>query len=368
MVNRDNYLLVRCYLDYVGQVRQRDPQTVERYRFLLRHLLLWADETSFNKVTHIQPSFAEYLAQPDVAHGRNRLAPPTLKKIIQVSKQFMSWAKLNHPRELRDLPAAWIEDLSPPRSTRGKDEHEHIFVTLDEIVRLVDAQLLAGDLTVQRDQAGAAMLFLSGMRAGALASLPLEAVDLANRSIKQWPALGVRTKNGKSATTYLLDISELIAVVKRWDALIRAQLPSTAMWYTPFVNHWGEYTLSEGPAGASRNGAVSDRMRRLFELADLPVRSAHKFRHGHAVWALQRAQTMADYKAVSMNLMHGDLKVTDGIYAPLLGDEVKTRIASLGRRLIAPLSDGSDVALFLRHLSKGQMVEALHILADEMAR
>ncbi len=40
MVNRDNYLLVRCYLDYVGQVRQRDPQTVERYRFLLRHLLL----------------------------------------------------------------------------------------------------------------------------------------------------------------------------------------------------------------------------------------------------------------------------------------------------------------------------------------
>ncbi len=77
---------------------------------------------------------------------------------------------------------------------------------------------------------------------------------------------------------------------------------------------------------------------------------------------------MADYKAVSMNPMHGDLKFTDGIYAPLLGDEVKTRIASLGRRPIAPLSDGNDVAQFLRRLSKGQMVEALPILADQMAR
>jgi hypothetical protein len=30
-----------------------------------------------------------------------------------------------------------------------------------------------------------------------------------------------------------------------------------------------------------------------------------------------------------MNLMHGDIRVTDGIYAPLAGDEVKQRIAGL---------------------------------------
>ena len=45
-------------------------------------------------------------------------------------------------------------------------------------------------------------------------------------------------------------------------------------------------------------------MRKLFEFADLPYKSPHKFRHGHAVYALQHAKTMADYKAVSMNLMH----------------------------------------------------------------
>lgn len=69
-----------------------------------------------------------------------------------------------------------------------------------------------------------------------------------------------------------------------------------------------------------------------------------------------------------MNLMHGDLKVTDGIYAPLLGDEVKSRIASLGQRPMTAHTDSSDVAQCLRRLSRGQMVEALHILADAMAR
>lgn len=59
--------------------------------------------------------------------------------------------------------------------------------------------------------------------------------------------------------------------------------------------------------------------------AGLPPRLHHKFRHGHAVWSLQHAPTMADKKAVSLNLMHEDVQVTDGICAPLLGSEVCDR-------------------------------------------
>ena len=182
------------------------------------------------------------------------------------------------------------------------------------------------------------MLFLSGMRATAFGTLPIAAVDLPSRTIKQWPALGVATKNGKSATTYLLDIPELLRVVEAWDAFVRAQLPPTAMWYTPIVSQWGEQMLSADPPGANRGQAVAKRMRHLFEMAGLPAQSPHKFRHGHAVYALQHAKTMADYKAVSMNLMHEDIRVTDGIYAPLAGNEVQQRIAGLtSRSSAAPL-------------------------------
>jgi hypothetical protein len=140
------------------------------------------------------------------------------------------------------------------------------------------------------------------------------------------------------------------------------------MWYTPIIIRWGEQILDAGPAGANRHVAIGKRLRRLFAAAGLDSKSPHKFRHGHAVYALQRARTMADYKAVSMNLMHDDIRVTDGIYAPLIGDEVRQRIAGLAGQPTALPSADSDLARLLRGLSKSQMSEALHILADEIAR
>jgi site-specific recombinase XerC len=92
-----------------------------------------------------------------------------------------------------------------------------VFVTLDEVLQLVRFPVDDRNFALQRDQAAAAMLFLSGMRSTAFTTLPIAAVDLADRSIKQWPELGVKTKNGKRATTFLLPIPELLACVSRWD-------------------------------------------------------------------------------------------------------------------------------------------------------
>lgn len=41
--------------------------------------------------------------------------------------------------------------------------------------------------------------------------------------------------------------------------------------------------------------------------------SPHKFRHGHAVYALKMAKYVSTLKAVSQNLMHADLSITDGV-------------------------------------------------------
>ena len=242
-----------------------------------------------------------------------------------------------------------------------------MFVTLDEALRLTAVPVDSDDLAARRDQAAAAMLFVSGMRVAAFGSLPIGAVDLASRTIKQWPALGVKTKNGKSATTYLLNIPELNAVVEAWDAFVRSRLPETAMWYAPSITHWGDQALSAEPAGKNRKGAVAKRLRKLFAAAELPHKSPHKFRHGHAVYALQRARTMADYKAVSMNLMHEDIRVTDGIYAPLAHDEVQQRIAGLTDRTRAVIPADGDLVTFVHSLSQSQMSEALILIGQRLA-
>ena len=73
MVNRRNYQRVCEYLDYLAQVSQLDPRSVERYRFYLRHLLLWADETLLGEVASIRPGFPHFLSTVHIgdADGKN---------------------------------------------------------------------------------------------------------------------------------------------------------------------------------------------------------------------------------------------------------------------------------------------------------
>jgi integrase len=367
VVNRDNYLLVRSFLQYLREVTQLSADSVERYRFYLRHLLLWADETPLSEAHSLRPTLPDYLSALCASTtGRAPRAAETQSKIIYNTKRLFTWAKLDQPRDFRNVPTAWIDALRPSRGTAGHDG-EHVFVTLDEVRWLIAVPNPQNDLALGRDQAAAALLFLSGMRAGALGSLPIAALDLSARTVKQWPSLGVRTKNRKAATTYLLEIPDLIEVVQRWDDFIRAQLPPEAMWYTPVIVHLDGKTLSSDPAGLNRTVAVGKRMRRLFAAAGLPARSTHKFRHGHAVWALQHAQTMADYKAISMNLMHDDVRVTDGIYAPLLRSEVRERVSRLAEQSSPGAVSDEKLVEYLRQISKGQVSQALHILADQLA-
>lgn len=71
------------------------------------------------------------------------------------------------------------------------------------------------------------MLFLSGARASAATTLPIKAVHLNDEhpNIEQKPELGVRTKNGKAATTYLHKFPELLDFAQRWDEFVRANFP-----------------------------------------------------------------------------------------------------------------------------------------------
>jgi len=103
------------------------------------------------------------------------------------------------------------------------------------------------------------MLFLSGMRADALASIPISCVDLPNRRISQLPESGVRTKNRKAALTYLLEIPELLAVVERWNSRIQC-LPQGALWYTT-VSSDGMTLTPTTIACEGRTGVIEDDVR-----------------------------------------------------------------------------------------------------------
>jgi site-specific recombinase XerD len=317
MVNRDNYKLVKKYMAYVRDVLQHDEQTVDRAWCSLRHLLEWTDRVSLANVRKIRPVLPRYLVQRDLSLESQRRACNT-------AKAFFEWLKEEHPRHYVRITSIWLDTLRPAKQAELPRERD--VYSLDDIRQI--AALPAKTLAAQRDVAAVAMLFLSGMRIGAFTSLTLDCVDLEPRAIKQWPELGVRTKNKKRATTYLLNMPGLLHVIKRWDKVVRAKLPGSALWYAPLVPA-GVALATEYEKSWNRRIKFSVNLRRLCEQAAVKYRSPHKLRHSHAVYALGLAKDMADFKAISQNLMHSDLKTTDGIYNILKNEDLMTRIGGL---------------------------------------
>jgi len=362
VIHRNNYLLVRRYLQDLGEVYLLSSSSLGRYRFYLRHLLLWAGETPFQQATKLCPTFPSYVSNLPGRHGEAPLASVTQKKIVEAGKRFFIWGKQNHPKEFGSLSSAWLESLRPPRVRDANDEHE--YVSLEDVLQLIAVSHEEDDLALLRDKAASAMLFLSGARASAFTTLPISAVDLPGRTLRQWPELGVATKNGKRATTFLLPIPELLSVAQSWDQVIRPKLSSTAPWYAPISAHWGGQSLGESEPGKNRHQALDKRLRRLFNQGGLPYKSAHKFRHGHAVYGLQHAQTMADYKAVSMNLMHEDIKITDEIYAPIMSNEVQLRISRLADS--KPDQVENSLESLVRSLSNNDLSAVMRIVAETL--
>ena len=362
MINRQNFLRIKEFLRYLEENTQLSPKSLDRYRFSLRHLLLWADEKGLAEAQIIRPNFPIYISLLRSVRNNAELSFSSQKKIIDISKRFFDWAKSSYPREYKNLKVTWIISLHPLKQCGNF--FENIFVTLEEVLALISGDENKQDLAKLRDKAAAAFLFLSGIRAEAFVSLPIGAVNLDQLTVKQWPEMGVKTKNRKRATTFLLNIPELISVVQKWDSIVRSSLPLTSPWYAVISHSWGEQILSDKSPGTNRAHTLQRRLKILFSSANIAYKSPHKFRHGHAVFGLQHSRTMADYKAVSMNLMHESIEITDSIYAPLLSSEVKDRIAGLSTTDSIVVEN--DLQIYLNKLNQNQLKQALMFVADKL--
>jgi integrase len=158
-------------------------------------------------------------------------------------------------------------------------------------------------------------------------------VDIDQRQIEQNPAKGVITKNRKAAITTLLPIPELIQVVKGWDEWVRSRLPLDTPWFA-YLDPYDRLKSPESNIQERVNGrrmACVNGMKRVCVLAGVPYKSPHKLRHGHAIFGIKHARDMRELKAISQNLMHSSISITDGIYGNLQYEDMKETIAAMGR-------------------------------------
>lgn len=324
MINRDNWKHVNSYLAYRLEVEQIDSSSQRLEKSWLRHLLIWADYVPFDRASTIRPSYPQYLLTARLDGSGEVFSEIYINHLIRSAYRFFFWLS-KHRRGFSSITPAWLDTLRVPRLEVEPSKHDA--VTYDEILAIASAPAVT--LVDRRIRASAVFWFLSGIRIGAFVSLPVSAVDLSDLSVKQYPKLGVRTKLKKHAITYLLDIPPLLDVIREWDSEVRSS--GSYYWFAQISPLTWKIDPVVTSSGSFRSSIARKNLSSWLARVGLPYHSPHKFRHGHAVYALKNARDVPALKAVSQNLMHKNLSVTDGVYAILSEMDVKQQISLLGK-------------------------------------
>ncbi|MCD4751631.1 MAG: hypothetical protein K8R40_01030 [Anaerolineaceae bacterium] len=323
MINRKNWKLNKEFLRYRKEVDQVNENSLATEETHLRYLLKWADSNPFYKSPDIRPTFPEYIkTKASEGHGKP-FSEVYVKKVLATSRNFFTWVSESKQGYRGLLP--WIKTVKTKRMAEMPKNRE--YVTIDEILKIASAPCV--DVMECRTRAMAVFLFLSGMRIDAFVSLPLLALNIKSGSVLQYPSLGVRTKNRKSAKTFLLPINELLLVVLEWDQEVRKVLPENGYWFAPLDPRTKQIDRNNLICPPSRKSVATRNLKEWLGRNGLQYHSPHKFRHGHVHYGQERSITQEDYKAVSMNVMHANVGITDTYYSNLPEDDLQKKIFGL---------------------------------------
>lgn len=343
MIDKTNWRLANKFLAYRESVDLLAKGSMRIQEIHIRYLLEWAQEVSFRHAPTIRPSFPQFLLTSRLDGSEGRLSAGYIKKTLATARMFFSWLADNETG-YKSIKQAWVKTLKIKRlsdTPKNKD-----YVTLQEVLTIAARPVRS--VWERRTRAALVFLFLSGMRIGAFVSLPIQAVDIPNLCVYQFPSLGVKTKNGKAAKTFLLNIPELLKVIQDWDDEIRAILPPSGFWFASLSPETGLINPAVVEVGEHRHAKARQNFKEWLKQENLPYHSPHKFRHGHVHYGLDHSENIADFKAVSMNAMHANMEITDTFYSVLRDDEVKNRISNLSKK--SKPTDREDVIKILENL------------------
>ena len=325
MINRKNKKNRDEYLKYLLERLGQDELSINTKRSRLNHLLIWCDETKFEFIPKRQEIFRQYVDELIKPNGKPQ-APGYKRDLMQEAKRIFEWLAVH--KGYRSVTPAWLDTFTYKIKS---NERNHLKSVAEQEIKFM-ANLPTKTLREQRARASALFLYATGARASAFATLPIKAVNLKNLEIYQWTSLGVRTKNRKSATTFILNIGTILDIIKEWDKLVRLRLPPEAPWFAPISSTSLDFDTHKTTIGKHRARAVNKDleifgMRNGFQDFFTP----HDFRRGHANFLFGRAIDMADLIAAQNNLMHTSLTTTE-MYARQRQEQTRKRISIMSGR------------------------------------
>ncbi len=283
---------------------------------------------------HVAAFKEHMLASPSPVTGQ-RLSPSTFVHSLDHCADFFRW--LSEQKAGRTLDRGAISWFNASRADKDRARAvEPRTVPAFEEARSAFLVMPAGTLVERRNRAVFALLLLTAIRADALASLPLGAIDLEKSRVWQDHRI-VRTKGGKSFTAFFLRlVPEALAAFEDWIHELRdfGLSASDALFPrdTELVRLEGGHRLPPGSFPRWRGSSqVRDIVRKAFTAAGFHAHAPHVIRHMLARHVFSLRPAAEEIIALSMNFGHEHIETTFESYAK--PDEARRAelIAGIGR-------------------------------------
>jgi len=309
--NVTNTRIKREYFDYLKEAMRRDEASIDAVAKALSQFEAATDFKDFRKFHRAQAkAFKRKLdTQQNVRTGKP-LARATVHSTLSALKAFFIWlaGQPGYKSKIAYADADYFnlseKDVRIAKATRQKPAP-----TLDQVHHVLTSMPADSDIE-KRNRALIAFAILTGARDGALASLQLKHVNLAEGVVYQ-DARDVRTKASKSFSTWFFPVGgDALQIVTDWCQYLRENLfwgvgdalfPKTQIG---LGETGGFQAIGLCREGWSNAGPIRKIFREAFEAAGLPYFNPHSFRNTLGQLGERTCTTPEAFKAWSQNLGH----------------------------------------------------------------
>lgn len=319
--NAENEHIKREYFQHLRGARGRSPATITMAAAAIHQFEESTGYRSFKKF-HIEQAaaFVRTLEAKRTARGEKPLSKATLLQTLNAVRKFILWLaeRPGYRSRIRYSDADYFRlQEKDERAARATNDREP--PTPEQIESVLQRSPTATVLD-RRNRAMIAFTWLTGVRDGALVTLKLKHVDLADQRVNQDPR-EVDTKNSKHIRTTFFQVGGAAReIVEKWISELR----ETHLWgsddplFPATAIEQGEDRQFRASGIARKHWATADAARKIFkqsfEAIGLPGFNPHSFRHALAVLGEQRCKTPEDFKSWSQNLGHEHVATTLSSY------------------------------------------------------
>jgi len=319
--NAKNERMKHKFIENLRNKKGRSESTITAIEHAVNHYQEALKNEAFERFNHKRAiQFKEWLAER--RFNNKPLSLTTQSNYLRHVRTFFEWlgkqpgfkSKINFD----DIEYLRLTAKEERIATQAKEKD---FPDI-QYVRELTASIEINCEIDQRDRALIAFTALTGIRDSALASLPLECIDMSKMVVDQDPKKGVNTKNSKHIITVIFQYeNQLVAYVKDWVKHLREKSFDNQCPLFPSAKpNQGKDKSSFEPSKEVQPefwqtaGSIRKIFNQRAQEAGLRYYNPHAFRDTAIVESLKYAKTGQHIKAISQNFGHENVATTFECY------------------------------------------------------